>query len=357
MSSLSSLRRLAGNWLAARFRRLGPARRRIGSAVRATGVSWLVAIGISSVALFVLLGGAECFSREVRDLPGVAAVLGVGTPSYSSSVLGLHTPLSVAATDDGQAIYVAEGTGERFVRRVDLDGVEPDVEFAPPQTTPATRKPVAVAVGQDGLIYAVDRLRLAVDVYAPDGRWLGLLSPPVAGGPWEPLSVDTDRDGNIYVTNTAQWTPTLVVYAPDGTIAETYETIEAGGVAVSFPTGIGVSRDGRLFIGDSNNSRLVELERGATSGRAYSAVPGEGSMALPRGVAFDGHGFCLVVDANDHAVWAWDVSSTPPRKLFQFGEPGIDEGAFLFPNDISVDGGGALYVADRDNDRVQIWRY
>jgi DNA-binding beta-propeller fold protein YncE len=301
-----------------------------------------------------LLGRAP---EQIRGLPGVRAIEWRVPPQYASSLFGLDAPLSVAVTTDGEFIYVAEGTGARFVRKVRVADGGSVAELAPPNSRPGVRKPVSVAVAPgSGLVYVVDRLRNAVDIYNPEGDWLGLLAEPASDG-WAPLSVDADVDGNLYVTSTAAEGPNLVVYSADGKIIEVYQTVAADGLAVSYPSGVAVDRDGLMLIGDSNNARIVGLERGArgSDGRSWGAAQGE--FALPRGVVFDGRGYFLVVDSTDHTISAWELGDNGASLLFRFGTAGIDDGAFLFPNDIAIDDAGTLYIADRDNDRVQIWRY
>jgi DNA-binding beta-propeller fold protein YncE len=43
------------------------------------------------------------------------------------------------------------------------------------------------------------------------------------------------------------------------------------------------------------------------------------------------------------------------RHLFSWGEPGTDPGCFNIPHNIATDGEGLVYVADRENHRVQIF--
>ena len=43
------------------------------------------------------------------------------------------------------------------------------------------------------------------------------------------------------------------------------------------------------------------------------------------------------------------------RQLFSWGEPGTDPGCFNIPHNIATDSEGRVYVADRENHRVQIF--
>lgn len=311
-----------------------------------------VAFGLFSGLFVELLKNAG----PLRALPGVEALIPVDPPRYERSIFGLHSPLSVAASADGQFIYVAEGTGDRTVRKVRATDGEMMADLAPPRSEAGTRKPISVAVTPDGYVYVVDRLRHSVDVYNPTDQWIGVLPPPGEDSAWQPLSVDVDNEGLAYVTNTESRAPVLVIYDSARQLVEQYDSISAEGLPLSFPNGVARARDGRLIIGDSNNARLVLFDTATRVTSVYGNRPTE-SLALPRGVVMDSRGVALVADANDHSIVGWDFARSSQNRVFLFGDPGIGEGAFLFPNDIAVSGRSHIFIADRDNDRVQIWRY
>jgi len=309
--------------------------------------------------IVVLIGGFIGYvvrnpGDTLRALPGVSAVIPIEPPTYDSSFFGLRAPLSVAVSADGEYLYVVEGTGDRVVRKVSVRSGEIVATLAPPLTSPGLRKPVSCAAAADGMVYVVDRIRRTVDIYDEDAQWVASLPAPVSEDVWNPLAIDTDEDGHAFVTNTGAEGPVLTVYSPDGLVEEVFDIIEVDGLPLSYPNSVARMDDGRFVIGDSNNSRLVVFNPATGAGAAYGNVA-PNALAIPRGVAIDSHGLILVVDANDHTVSAWDVGDDRPLQ-FLFGEPGIGDGAFLFPNDIAVDRDGSLYIADRDNDRVQVWR-
>lgn len=316
-------------------------------------------VAITALAVVVAGGLIGYVARNPQDslraLPGVSAIVPIDPPDYDSSFFGLRAPLSVAVSTDGRLMYVAEGTGDRVVRVVEVSSGENVGSLLPPLTTPGMRKPVSVATTPDGLVYVVDRIRRTVDVYDAEGRWIANLPAPVSEDIWNPLSVDTDSDGRGYVTNTGDGGPVLTVYAIGGQVEETFEEIVVDGLPLSFPNSIARSDDEQLVIGDSNNSRIVVFDLNTRVARAYGNIA-PNALAIPRGVVIDGNGLSLVVDANDHTISAWDWAEDRPR-LFGFGEPGIGDGAFLFPNDIAIGPNGSIYIADRDNDRIQVWRY
>jgi hypothetical protein len=63
------------------------------------------------------------------------------------------------------------------------------------------------------------------------------------------------------------------------------------------------------------------------------------------------------VDAVSHIVKVFDVTKDSAELLFTFGDMGIDDGLFNYPNDITLDITDRLYIADRVNNRVQVWVY
>ena len=56
-------------------------------------------------------------------------------------------------------------------------------------------------------------------------------------------------------------------------------------------------------------------------------------------------------------VKVYDVSGDVPEFLFSFGTSGMGDGQFNYPNDIAFDSTGRLYIADRENNRIQVWSY
>jgi sugar lactone lactonase YvrE len=90
-----------------------------------------------------------------------------------------------------------------------------------------------------------------------------------------------------------------------------------------------------------------------------------GDLSMPRGIAIDSKDRLLIADTSRGAVQAYsiadledgDTGKTPVKLVGSFsGDPGT--GSFLtFPNGMAIDGQGKIYVTDRSNNRVQIWKY
>lgn len=315
---------------------------------------------VFSLALIAL--GAACSTpRAVRQLPVVREIVGPTPPTFSMAVMGIKTPQGLGISSDSKRLYVAEGDGDRAVLVIDLQTGEIISRLTPPKTDSGDRKPVSIAVSQEGIIYAVDRLRGVVDTYDPQDNWLGVLAdPPGMAGTWRPLAVDVTSDGGVYVTN-AGASATMIVIAEYSSIG-TFETVfdwdeYNAGSPPSFPAAISTTRNGEMFLADSNNGRVIVMDEDGQAVGIHGVDIGESSLAIPRGSAVDLRGYYYVTDVTGHTVKVWDVSTNPANFLFSFGDAGFADGELLYPNDIVIAPDGTIYVADTGNDRVHIWRY
>src|SRR5439155_8646 len=75
-----------------------------------------------------------------------------------------------------------------------------------------------------------------------------------------------------------------------------------------------------------------------------------GELDYPVGVATDGSGNVYVADRNNDRIQKFDASGT---FLTTWGSYGSENGAFSSPFGVATDGSGNVYVADRTNSRIQ----
>ena len=127
-----------------------------------------------------------------------------------------------------------------------------------------------------------------------------------------------------------------------------------------FPNGVAVDGDGRVYVTDSNNGRLLVFDAAGTVVAKIGRGGGAGNLGLPRGIVVDGAGRVFVVDTSSQGVSVYRSlaeGDLAPEHLGFFGGHGIADGEFAFPMGIAVDGHGRIYIADTANDRVQVWSY
>jgi sugar lactone lactonase YvrE len=349
------------------------------------------------------------YVTKPEPLPDMLPVEVYYPPSYKFS-MPLDKPVGVAVSPDGQRIYGVESDGERLVKMFDRDG-NLITSFAPPFTNQSNRKPVYVAVDSKGRVFVSDTYNNVIAVFDKEGNFLdGIIGrdmtlsdvvvqhlgsklpagtlfyydninkrvvyqipgedvsyiPDIEQVDWSPLGLRFDRAGNLLVTNIVAGKHSVLIFPAadlqgswadfNPQVAEFGEEGKENG-QFSFPNSVVTDSAGNYYVSDSNNGRISVW----TPDQQYTTFFGMGStdqsLNLPRGMWMDAKDHLHVVDNVGQYVRVYDVSGKEPTYLANFGDYGTSEGEFNFPNDICMDGTGRLYIADRENDRIQVWSY
>lgn len=203
-------------------------------------------------------------------------------------------------------------------------------------------------VGRTPFLFAAD----ADCVQLPDGyRWS-----EVAG-------VATDRQDRLYVFNRGD--RPVLVFAPDGTFLH-------GWGAGSFvrPHGISIGPDDAVYCTDDFDHTVKKFTPAGqllltlgTSGQPaatgatsidYRTIRHAGPpFHYPTNVAFSPEGEIYVTDGYGNA--RVHKFAADGRLLLSWGEPGDRPGQFRVPHGIAVSRDGTVYVADRENSRLQLF--
>ena len=131
--------------------------------------------------------------------------------------------------------------------------------------------------------------------------------------------------------------------------------IGGNGVALgefNLPRGLAVDDDGNLYVADSGNHRIQQLDAATTNWTAWGS-PGaaDGEFNQPFGIDVDGDGNLFVADSNNNRVQRRDALSGDWTSWG--GIRGKEIGQFNGPFDVAVDSNGCVYVADHYNHRIQ----
>lgn len=221
-----------------------------------------------------------------------------------------------------------------------------------------------------GNLYISDRRKRALFIFRPDGTYVGEFNPNLpknqqpkentAGRPWAPVAVTFGRDGSMYVTEILRGHRVLG-FSPEGkflwSTGDAGITTQAGQnpLFFQFPNSLKVYKN-QLWVVDSNNRRVQVLNLKGTYQRL---VPTDG---LPRGLdllprksgesATTPDNF-VVMDTLSHDGTLINASG---ERVLVFGEQGVLDGQFLFPDDVSVDQSNSrIFISDTGNARVQVW--
>ena len=135
------------------------------------------------------------------------------------------------------------------------------------------------------------------------------------------------------------------------------------------PIGIAVDSSGNLFIADRNNERVRKVDTSGNistvAGNGTNGFSGDGGPAttarlnLPRDVAVDSSGNLFIADRSNHRVrkvdTSGDISTVAGDGTNGFsGDGGQATSTQLnFPNGVTVDSSGNLFIADQANHRIR----
>lgn len=370
-------------------------------------------IGLVALAVLVIAAGA-LFVRYLLQPSPLPDLLPLPVdltyrPHYLFSIYGVDKPVGVAVSPDGERVYATESGGQRVVKLFDRDG-NPLAAFSPPHTAPTERSPVYVAVDPTGRVYVTDRLQRAVFVYDSDGKLLdAILAPDLTlseyvyahveelppGGTmaynlfghsvrfqiyageqllpapdpaaWAPLGIRIDELGTVFLTDVPEGRHTVRELPGEQMLETDWREFDPpeivfgaqgqGSGEFMYPNSAVIDSTGRIYVTDGNNGRVSVWDGLGSFLFSFAHGVGESALSLPRGAAMDGRDRLHVVDAVQQSVKVYDVSGEEPSFLFAFGDWGTEDGEFNYPVDIALDGTGRLYIADRENNRIQVWSY
>jgi streptogramin lyase len=189
------------------------------------------------------------------------------------------------------------------------------------------------------------------------------------GAELKPAAVTVDAHDRVYCFNRVAEHP-VVVFHRDGNFLSSW-----GAGMFRFPHAIRFDPDGFLWLTDEHHQQFLKFTPdgrllqtiGIRGERSDTGVPpsdfsstawkhvrhGGGPFNLPTDIAFAPDGAMFMSDGYGNAR----VHKFSPEALhlFSWGEPGNRPGQFNLPHGVWVDSRGRLLVADRENDRVQIF--
>jgi len=215
-------------------------------------------------------------------------------------------------------------------------------------------KPYGIAVyrGRVFVTDTVQRFVLVLDV--PGGRSYRIGDGEGPGALVKPIGIDVDAQGRVYVADISL--RQIIVYDTDGALLKKI----GGPNQFQRLTSVTVNPEGTLIYavdigGVSSEQHVVRVFDGATGAHRMDIGrrgTGPGEFNLPRDVAIGKDGKLYVVDGGNFRVVVFDRNG---RYLNAFGSIGRQLGQFSRPKEIATDLQGNVYVVDAAFGNFQIF--
>lgn len=176
------------------------------------------------------------------------------------------------------------------------------------------------------------------------------LQPPAAG--WEigyPSAVTMDNAGTVYVLHRGEKADPVLAVDRDGRILRSW-----GKGLYKIPHSIRIDPQGNIWTVDSGSSMVLKF---SPQGEKLMEIPvgeqpaGRGATNGTSDIAFGPNGRIYISDGYGNArVLEYNAKG---ERIRQWGSAGSGPGQFNQPHGIAVDDRGIVYVADRNNARLQ----
>jgi DNA-binding beta-propeller fold protein YncE len=232
------------------------------------------------------------------------------------------------------------------------------------------RLPYDVAADALGNLYVADTHNHRIQQFTPDGRFIRMWGSLGTGdGQFnQPRDIAVDAFGNVWAadhenkrvqkfTRDGRFLLKVGANGGDGTLG-------SGPGEFNSPRGLSSDPAGNIYVADDANHRIVKLANdgrfianfGVDGGGWDKWGPGPNQFSLPYGTAVDGEGHVWVADTENNRVE--EIDPVDGSFLSVWGRNGGDGsagpavGEFDHPYNVATDCVGNVYVTDQGNHRV-----
>lgn len=267
----------------------------------------------------------------------------------------LSKPYAIAAYRG--RLYVSD-TVARFVRVFDVPAGR-QYRIGEEEGMGQLTKPIGLDVDAAGKLYVADIGAKAVFVYGPDRAFLRR----IGGEKWfsRLASVSVDPAGRrLYAVDlggvTSEQHQVRVFDAASGEHLMDIGRRGSGPGEFNLPRDLAIGKDGRLYVVDGGNFRVVVFDREGRYLHAFGSVGKQyGQFARPKEIAIDRDGNVYVVDT---AFGNFQIFNADGELLLFVGDRAERDGPakYMLPSGIAVDEDGRVYMIDQWFRKIDVFR-
>lgn len=279
-------------------------------------------------------------------------------PQQVLALPGLTGPRNLAIAPD-ESVYLLD-TGNSRVLKLDSSGKllkswgSRTVDGQVPPASGTFNEPWGIAVDRQGSVYVADTWNHRIQKFDGEGTFLlewgtGGLSADGADRFWGPRGVAVSPDGNVYVTDTGN--RRVTVFDSEGKPLFAFEQL--GESQLDEPVGIAIGNDGLVYLADTWNKRVAVFSLLGKFERSFPVV-GWNSASIDNKpfLAVDALNRIYLSDPEGYRILVYSNDGTALASLGRFGE---EEDGFNLPTGIAFDPGGAIWIADAANNRLEVY--
>ncbi len=238
--------------------------------------------------------------------------------------------------------------------KFDLDGYSPEPTAGQPGSAPETLSP-SIGLGRPGLSYRyIESFGVSESPYNADNKHFE-----------QPTALGIDPDQKVYVVDEKgsrilKFNKNKVYQWSLGIPGMQY--IEEDVDVFNWPRDVGIDGGKNIWIVDGD--RVIQYDSSGNylqifpkwEDKPWRCADDNGHFCWPGGVAFDSNDWMYVSDSDNQRVQVFKFSGGEPvyyKTIGTTGNPGNGSGQFDNPGQIAIDSSNNLFVADRENARIQ----
>lgn len=287
--------------------------------------------------------------------------LGDGQPG-GHNIGQLNSPYNVQFSPDGSTVYVADTGNERIsIWTISGTTATPQNPFGsrcpkicppPPGNAPYFTALRRVAVDPSGDVWGADFWGSGIHEFSSAGATMTEIagSPAPAPGFAEAFGIAVGSDGMTYAVD--RLNQRVEGFDPNGVYLTSTGMRGVSPGTFSWPETVAVAPDHTVWVGDTRNARLQQFSS-ALAAKPLKVVgtkgSGTGQFNYIEGIAVAPNGVVWVADTVNNRIESYNPST---QGFKVYGSQGSGPGQFSHPQGIAVTGSN-VYVADTLNNRIE----
>jgi DNA-binding beta-propeller fold protein YncE len=289
------------------------------------------------LAISILLLPLRSFSAETIKLRYLQSVY------FDDKGGEIKQPEGIACND--KSVLVIGDTGNDRLLRYTLE--DKSLKAGAEIKIPELSSPIRVQMNSDGEIFALDGKRRRIVKLNADGSFKDYVDPEGIPSPaaFVPRSFKLDRNDNIYVLDI--FTGRVLVLNPEGKYQKQIPFPKEYG----FFSDLSVDSKGNILLIDCVKAKIFSATKGSDSFSPLTKSLRE-YLDFPVSLTTDNTGTIYIVDQDGSGIV---ILSQDGSFLARQLSMGWTEGLLNFPSQISINEKGEIFIADRGNNRVQIF--